>query len=295
MTTTVGVDATCWLNRRGFGRFARNVVTRLVEREPQTRFVLYVDEATAAQAELPEGAVERLVPLSETPTEAAAAGSSRRLRDLLRLTRAVRADRPDAFFFPSVYTYFPVPGVPAVVGVHDAIADELPELTLPTRRERLVWNAKEQLAIRTAAAVFTVSDASRQALVLALRARPRRARRRARGAGRGLLAAAARGDRRGSRRDRARSRRPVLRLRRRRQPAQERRDAGPRVCTSPCTARAGAAARRRRRPDARLVPLVGRVRPRARADARPRERRPAPRLRLRRRRWRRCTAARPRS
>jgi hypothetical protein len=36
--------------------------------------------------------------------------------------------------FPSVYTYFPVFGVPTVVGVHDAIADSFPELTLPDRR-----------------------------------------------------------------------------------------------------------------------------------------------------------------
>jgi glycosyltransferase involved in cell wall biosynthesis len=164
MTVRVGVDATSWTNRRGFGRFTRNVVPRLVEQHQDAEYVLYIDEETSRHATLPEKAMERRIRLSEAPSRAAAAGSRRSVVDLIRLTAAVRADRPDAFLFPSVYTYFPVIGIPTVLGVHDAITRELPELTLSTRRDRFAWRAKETLALRSAARVFTVSEASRASL-----------------------------------------------------------------------------------------------------------------------------------
>ena len=102
----------------------------------------------------------RRVALSAPP----GAGSTRPLGDLVRLTLAARRDSVDVFLFPSVYTYFPVPRVPTVVGVHDLIATELPELTLPSRRARLAWDLKQRLAVRRARIVFTVSEASRAAL-----------------------------------------------------------------------------------------------------------------------------------
>jgi glycosyltransferase involved in cell wall biosynthesis len=140
------------------------VVTRLVEQDTDVEYVLYVDDETARDAVLPERAIQRRVRLAEPPSQAASAGSTRRLTDLFRLTSAVHADRPDVFLFTSVYTYFPVIGSPTVLGVHDAIVHELPGLTLATRRDRLAWRAKETLALRTAAAVFTVSETSRSAL-----------------------------------------------------------------------------------------------------------------------------------
>ena len=36
----VGVDATSWVNRRGYGRFARNAVGRLVAVDSRTAYVL---------------------------------------------------------------------------------------------------------------------------------------------------------------------------------------------------------------------------------------------------------------
>ena len=128
----VGVDATSWVNRRGYGRFARNALTRLVELDGETTYVFVLDSAT--EAELPG---ERLtVKLSRPPAEAASADSYRPPADLLRLGAAVTRARFDAFLFPSVYTYFPSVGAPSVVGVHDLIADDFPELTLPSRRAR---------------------------------------------------------------------------------------------------------------------------------------------------------------
>ena len=40
---------------------------------------------------------------------------------------------------------------PTLVGVHDTIAEDHPDLTFPTRRARLLWSLKQRIAIRTAA------------------------------------------------------------------------------------------------------------------------------------------------
>lgn len=158
----VGVDATSWSNRRGFGRFARNAVGRLIALDGETEYVLIVDAGD--QTALPSGVRVLPVRLSRPPAEAASAEDSRSPVDLARLSAAAARGRFDAFLFPSVYTYFPVPGCAEVVGIHDAIADQLPHLTLPTRRARAFWKAKERMAIRRAARVFTVSEASRTVL-----------------------------------------------------------------------------------------------------------------------------------
>lgn len=158
----VGVDATSWSNRRGFGRFARNAVGRLIALDGETEYVLVVDAAD--ETALPAGVRARPVRLSRPPGEAACADGARSPVDLARLSAAAARGRFDAFLFPSVYTYFPVPGCAEVVGIHDAIADQLPHLTLPTRRARSFWKAKERMAIRRAARVFTVSEASRTVL-----------------------------------------------------------------------------------------------------------------------------------
>jgi glycosyltransferase involved in cell wall biosynthesis len=63
-----------------------------------------------------------------------------------------------------VYSYFPVVGVPTVVGIHDVITNQLPHLTLPSCRNRMMWRLKESVAVRRAARVFTVSAASRAAV-----------------------------------------------------------------------------------------------------------------------------------
>lgn len=154
----VGIDATSWANRRGFGRFTRNVVGRLLELDGETDYVLYIDERSADAAGLPGGVAQRRVTLRRRSEPAAA--DARSPVDLVRLAGAVRRRDVDAFVFPSVYTYYPVVGVPTVVGVHDAIATDLPELTLPDRRARALWRVKETFAVRRATRLFTVSQAS---------------------------------------------------------------------------------------------------------------------------------------
>jgi len=156
----IGVDATCWANGRGYGRFTREIVGAMVLEAPGDEFICFLDDRAAADFSLDAPNVRRvIVPQRVSPTRAAGSGSARSLADMLRFTRAVRRNRLDVFFAPSVYTYFPLPPrLRAVVTIHDAIAERFPELTLPTWRARLFWNAKVALAIRQARLILTVSD-----------------------------------------------------------------------------------------------------------------------------------------
>lgn len=162
-----GVDATCWSNRRGYGRFTRGVARALVAAAPPEEIVLYADADTAELIDVSRARVRR-VQVGTPPAAAASAGSRRSVLDLVRFARAVARDRPDAFLFPSLLTYVPVRRVPLVVGLHDAIPHELAEHAIPGRRARVLWRLKEHDAIGRAASLFTVSEASRVALGRAL-------------------------------------------------------------------------------------------------------------------------------
>lgn len=164
----VGIDATSWDNPRGYGRFARNAVERLVALDTSRRYVMVGPPPGGPS--LPAGA--EVLRLREGTGVPRAADAARPPSELVALAYAARRARVDALLFPSVYTWFPSPGVPAVVGVHDVIADTLPELTLPSRRARVLWRAKETAAVRMAARVFTVSEAARAVVTARWRLEP---------------------------------------------------------------------------------------------------------------------------
>ena len=156
----IGVDATCWANGRGYGRYTRHLLPALVALGRQHEFICFLDNRAADTFDLKAPNLRSvLVRQSRSPTEAASAEGNRSPVDMLRLTRAVWGERLDVFFSPSVYTYFPLPPfLSAVVTVHDAIAERFPELTLPSARARLLWKLKVGLAVRQARLVLTVSD-----------------------------------------------------------------------------------------------------------------------------------------
>ncbi len=156
----VGVDATCWANERGYGRFTRELLAAMVVHAPDWRFRCFVDARARASFALDAANVECIeVYQAVSPTTAAAADGNRSPIDMLRLTRAVAAHPSDVFLSPSVYTYFPLPPrIRSVVTVHDAIAERFPALTLPSPRARLFWKAKVALALWQATTVLTVSD-----------------------------------------------------------------------------------------------------------------------------------------
>ena len=167
----IGVDATCWANGRGYGRFARELMRAMTRQAPGDEFVCFGDQRSFASYPDPEPNVRLVeVGLDESPTVAAAADSSRSLRDLLRLTRAVSREKLDGFFSPSVYTFFPLPPrLPAVVTIHDTIPERFPALTLPSARARLFWTLKVRFALSQARLVLTVSEYSARSIASVLR------------------------------------------------------------------------------------------------------------------------------
>lgn len=174
----IGVDATCWANARGYGRFARELLRALSRISPDDTFVCFGDRTAFDAYPDPAPNVQLVeVRVDESPTVAASAASSRSVRDLLRLTRAVAREHLDVFFSPSVYTYFPLPpGIPAVVTIHDTIPERFPHLTLPSARARWFWTMKVRLALIQARLVLTVSDYSARSIASVLRVRPDRIR-----------------------------------------------------------------------------------------------------------------------
>ena len=174
----IGVDAVCWANGRGYGRFTRELLPAMAAAAPNDTFVCFLDARAADAFDLDAPNVRRIVvDLTDSPTSAASADGSRSPFDMLRLTRAVASERLDAFFSPSVYTYFPLPPrLPAVITIHDAIADLHPELTTPTFKARLFWWLKIKAALWQAGLVLTVSDFAAAQIVRALSVPPERLR-----------------------------------------------------------------------------------------------------------------------
>jgi len=172
----IGVDATCWTNRRGYGRFARSLLRAALALDRSNHYVFFVDDE-ADEFPLPAN-VEVVRITTAVPTvKAAAASGSRSLKDLWRSSRAFSAQKVDLFFFPSVYSYLPMlSGVPKLVTIHDVIPELFPELVFPTLRSRLFWHAKVKLGCAQARLILTVSDYSRRCLAEQLKISPQRIR-----------------------------------------------------------------------------------------------------------------------
>lgn len=165
------VDACCWSNARGYGRFTRELLQRLVQLAPEDSFVFLLDQASAGVFSLDAPNVRpKTIRLGTPVTEAAVANGRRSVRDMLALTRTVARSRPDVFFSPSVYSYFPLPlRLRSVVTVHDTIVERFPRLTLPTARERFSWRMKIRLAVHQARLILTVSEYSARQISQTLR------------------------------------------------------------------------------------------------------------------------------
>ena len=172
----IGIDGSCWANRRGFGRFTRCLVHEIAARGGDNEYVLLLDSASADDPSLappPSSVAVEVAEVRAAPASAAAAGG-RRVGDVWRMGAAARRLGCDVFYFPASYSYFPVLRTPVVVTIHDAIAERHPALTLPSRRDRFQWRLKQRAALLEARAVITVSEASKAAIAAALRVRPDR-------------------------------------------------------------------------------------------------------------------------
>lgn len=159
----IGVDAATWPNRRGYGRFTRGIVSALARRA-DVQVTLVADSHTAAAITPPSGVALMSVPTTNAAGEAATDAGRRSVRDMLRLGWMAGRAGFDVFFYPSVYSYFPLVGrTPQVLTIHDAIPEAHPALVFPRRDLRLFWALKMWLARASARQVVTVSPfAARQ-------------------------------------------------------------------------------------------------------------------------------------
>src|SRR5262249_14501119 len=72
----------------------------------------------------------------------------------------------DVFFFPSVYTFFPLlRPVRTLVAIHDVIAEHYPQMVFARRRLAWFWRIKLAVAVRQAHGILTVSDHAREGIV----------------------------------------------------------------------------------------------------------------------------------
>jgi glycosyltransferase involved in cell wall biosynthesis len=161
----VGVDATCWSNRRGYGRFTRALLGEVVKLDRKNQYTFFVDQE-CEEFPLPPG-IEVWRVATKVPTvQAASADGSRSVGDLWQVARAFRRAPIDLLYFPTDYTYVPgFMGVPRIVTIHDAIAELFPELVFPTLRSKMLYRAKVRSGMRQARLLVTVSDYSRRRLV----------------------------------------------------------------------------------------------------------------------------------
>jgi len=162
----IGIDASCWSNRRGFGRFVRELLGAIAKLNTGDEFILFADQQTAQASEFPEGWKVVVGQTAVAATEAAASDGRRTIRDMWTMRQLVHNEPMDLMFFPAVYSYFPVKlRQPCLVTLHDVIAETLPHLVFETRRSRWFWNLKCRHAVRQASRIVTVSQASKQGLM----------------------------------------------------------------------------------------------------------------------------------
>ncbi len=173
----IGVDGGCWGNRRGYGRYLREILAALGRVDRDNEYVVFLDPAAFDTFAVPGPFRLRRVDLSVAVTQAASWKGRRSLRDLLRMSLAVRREPLDLFFFPASYSYFPVVGrLPVVVCFHDTIPERDPKVHFRSWRQALFWRMKSRLAAAQASLILTVSGYSRRCLIENLKVNPARVR-----------------------------------------------------------------------------------------------------------------------
>ncbi len=161
----IGVDATCWANRRGYGRHARSLLAAAVAIGSRNQYVFFVDSDAAAGEIPPDSKVVR-VRASAPAVEAARSNGRRSIADLWAMSRALASPDLDCLLFPTVYSYVPVFS-PArkIVVIHDVIPERFPQHVFPSAAGRLYWQMKSLAARRQADLILTVSEFSRRGLM----------------------------------------------------------------------------------------------------------------------------------
>ena len=161
----IGVDATCWQNRRGYGRHSRALLSALVNYDSKNRYTFFMDSNENVE-NVPATVELKAIQLHAPTTIAASATGYRSWHDMWRMARAISTSKVDVLLFPTIYSYLPVMSrAKKIVMIHDVIAEKYPDLAMPGRRSQLFWKTKVALGRWQADAVGTVSDYSRKGIV----------------------------------------------------------------------------------------------------------------------------------
>jgi glycosyltransferase involved in cell wall biosynthesis len=161
----IGVDATCWQNRRGYGRHARALLRALVRTDAANQYTFCLDSTEQTESLPPEADI-KWVRTSIPTAQAASYDGHRAARDLWRMSRALATREFDLLLFPTIYSYVPVwSRAKKIVMIHDIIAETFPQWTQPSRIGQLFWNIKTAAGRMQADAIVTVSEYSRRGIV----------------------------------------------------------------------------------------------------------------------------------
>ena len=162
----IGVDACCWSNRRGFGRFTRELLTALSKIDDRNEYWFFVDQQTTIENQFSQNVRLVTVPTQVAPTQAASSSGRRSISDLLKMTRAVAKHSLDLFFFPAIYSYFPVWNRAKIaVTIHDMTPARFARSVFPNKKLEFFWNLKEKIALLQSDRIVTVSDYSKQQIM----------------------------------------------------------------------------------------------------------------------------------
>ena len=155
----VCIDATSWPNDRGFGRFTREITKALLARSQGFRYTLLFDRRPGDV--VPPGAKVVSAETNRSLNESAVGKSSRSPTYFLKMASLARKEKCDVFFFPTLYSYFPLLSrTPCIICYHDATAERFPKLLFPTKMNHWLWQAKTALARLQTTRAMTVSQAS---------------------------------------------------------------------------------------------------------------------------------------
>lgn len=161
----IGIDGATWTNRRGYGRFLRELVRAIPQVDSRHEYVILLDSSADRDETWPDAFTPCFVPTSRSVGESATAAGRRSIGDFARMTKAALGQRLDLFFYPTVYSWFPLlQSIPTVVGAHDTIAERRPADAFSSRWNESLWRWKVGAALKRATLCLTVSEFSRRSI-----------------------------------------------------------------------------------------------------------------------------------
>ncbi len=162
----IGVDATCWNNRRGYGRHLRSLFNVVCHLDRSNEYVLFVDTPPDSLLQPLPAAQLTQVAVTVPAAVAAKADGRRSLADAWSMSRALSAADLECLIFPTLYSYVPVvTRAKKILMIHDVIAERLPQHVFPNQTGKMWWRLKSKLARAQADRIVTVSEYSRRMLI----------------------------------------------------------------------------------------------------------------------------------